>query len=140
MYFGVCVIFLSKLKFPCCIVNKNKDKANRLWGLLFSCWSRVKLPNAISSKSFIFKVMNPPQGMCDLCSLFKPLWITQNRLWFSYDLRIPICSTSYKQNKDILLLQQKPPHIFLFSVKYDLISWWNWALSGLKGVLLSRVV
>lgn len=76
---------------------------------MFSCRSCITLANAISGKSFIFKVMNLPRGMCDLCSLFKPLWITQNCLWFSTDLKIPFCSSSRYKHKDILSLYLYPP-------------------------------
>lgn len=72
MCFRVALFFYQILCF-CSRRKQNKDKAVILKAHVFSCRSCARLPNAISGKSFIFKVMNPPQGMCDLCSLLKPL-------------------------------------------------------------------
>lgn len=89
----------SSIKAGVC-VKQSKDKQNRVRGLVWGCRKGATRPDAISGKSFIFKVMNPPRGMCDLCSLFKLLWITQNRLAFSSDLRIPLSQTSSCQHED----------------------------------------
>lgn len=59
------------------MVNRTRTKRAAFRGAMCGSGSDARLPSAISAKSFISKVMKPPRGMCDLCSLFRPLWITQ---------------------------------------------------------------
>lgn len=49
---------LAKLTLDISSCKHNKDEAKRLWRLVW-----LQEPNAISGKSFIFKVMNPPWGV-----------------------------------------------------------------------------